>query len=265
MSLFTINAYTTTEVLIAGRDLLRLSKGRRLHRSIVAALAKVKATNEALDELSLAKVMEDDPLAAGGESDATTDRMAVHMGTVRKSFASVAEMLRIQSALPEGDPMGDKARKLLASLFPEDTGFLRGTAAELDLQCGRVLERAAQKTQSAWLAALGCAPHMKAAKSAYADLVAARQAAADAQVAEKVGLATYQAAVEALREYARLVQAHAAIEANSLDRELLAPLANRRVVRRASPTEATAPVKPVQPVPVQQDTMQDEAPPSRAA
>jgi hypothetical protein len=62
-----------------------------------------------------------------------------------------------------------------------------------------------------------------------------------------------------------LVQAHAAIEANSLDRELLAPLANRRVVRRASPTDATAPVKPMQPVPVQQDTMQDEAPPSRAA
>jgi hypothetical protein len=259
MSTYAINAFTVNDTLLAGRDLLRIAKGKRLHRTVAAALGRVKRTNEALEAASRSTQMEDDPLVLGGSEEPAHEGLFLPLVSVRKSFASVRDLLKVHAQLPEGDPLGDTARALLAALFPEGASFLSSDASELDIACGRLLERAAQRSFAKALHSLGCDPHLKAAKAAYSALVEARQAAADAPVESKTGdnLALYQAALEALRDYARLVEAHALIENVALDRVLLAPLANRRLARKRT-------AKPSASEPANDDT-QDQVPPSRVA
>jgi len=100
---------------------------------------------------------------------------------------------------------------------------------------------------------------MKAAKTAYGAFVMAREASVDAPVesTSNDNVAIYRAALEAMREYARLVEAYALLEGASLDRVLLAPLAHKRIARQRAPKDIT-------PEPTEGD-MIDEAPPSRAA
>lgn len=259
MSSYAIHAFTVNDTLLAGRDLLRIAKGKKLHRALAAALVRVKRTNEALDTASRSTPREDDPRVLGGSEAPAHEGLFLPLVALRKTFASVRDLLKVHAQLPEGDSLGDDARAVLGALFPEGTTFLASGASELDVACGRVLDRAAHPKVAKALHTLGCAPHLKAAKAAYAAFVAAREASVAAPVAStsKDTLALYRAALEALREYARLVEAHALLEDASLDRVLLAPLAHRRIARKraAKPTA----IEP------EQDDPADQAPPSRAA
>jgi hypothetical protein len=229
MSTYAIHAFTVNDALVAGRDLLRIAKGKKLHRTLAAALVRVKRTNEALDAASRSIPKEDDPLVLGGSEAPAQEGLFLPLVALRKAFAAVRDLLKAHAQLPEGDSVGDTARAVLAALFPEGTGFL------------------------------GCNPHMKAAKTAYGAFVMAREASVDAPVesSSNDNVAIYRAALEAMREYARLVEAHALLEGASLDRVLLAPLAHKRIARQRAP-------KGITPEPTEGD-MIDEAPPSRAA
>lgn len=258
MSTYAIHSFTVNDTLLAGRDLLRTAKGKRLHRAVAAALAVVKRTNEALEAASRSTGMEDDPLLLGGSEEPAREGTFLPLVSVRKTFASVRDLLKVHAQLPEGDALGDLARAVLAALFPEGTAFLAADAGELEIECGRVLDRAAHKRVAKALHTLGCVPHLKAAKGAYSALVTARQAAADAPVESSTdaSAALYPAALEALREYARVVEATALIEDATLDRVLLAPLANRRLARKR--TQKSSAFEPA-------NDPADQAPDSRVA
>ncbi|MBK8214292.1 MAG: hypothetical protein IPK71_11140 [Myxococcales bacterium] len=259
MSTYAIHAFTVNDALVAGRDLLRIAKGKKLHRTLAAALVRVKRTNEALDAASRSIPKEDDPLVLGGSEAPAQEGLFLPLVALRKAFAAVRDLLKVHAQLPEGDSVGDTARAVLAALFPEGTGFLTSDASELDVACGRVLERTAHPKVAKALQTLGCNPHMKAAKTAYGAFVMAREASVDAHVesSSNDNVAVYNDAIDALREYARLVEAHALLEGASLDRVLLAPLAHKRIARQRAP-------KGITPEPTEGDRI-DEAPPSRAA
>jgi len=258
MSTYAIHSFTVNDALVAGRDLLRIAQGKKLHRTLAAALVRVKRTHEALDATSRSIPKEDDPLVVGGSEAPAREGLFLPLVSLRKSFAAVHDLLKVHAQLPEGHSLGDSARAVLAALFPEGTGFLTSGASELDVACGRVLQRARHPKVEKALRTLGCNPHMKAAKAAYGAFVTAREASVEAPVVKSSSdnAAIYNDAIDALREYARLVEAYALLEGASLDHVLLAPLAHKRMARQRP--------KAIAPEPTASDRI-DEAPPSRAA
>ena len=259
-------AFTINQALVVSRGILELAKEKDLPERAALALGAVKRDRDTLARVSASKEQEDDPLAIDGVRGS--------MASVRRSFSGLATVLRGHTHLPIGDALGDKARRAYPALYPYDTTFLNGAAVDLDVRCAQLLERAREKALAEMLVALGCASHLKACKAALAGLVEASKSATytlESEPAERRGRAALQALLASLREYAFLVRASAALEDSTLDRELLAPLANRRVPKRARAAALTeTPVAPVTPVtPVTPEVVlneeADEAPPSRAA
>lgn len=265
-SLYAIGTLTTNETLAAGRDLLRLANGKRLHAVVARALGEVKLTHETLDRLRRPRPEVDDPLRASNQ--------AAPMIAVRRSFAALAEVLRGHEALPEGEPLGDKARLASAALFPRGTSFLSGKVVDLDIACGDVLEAARKKDVAAALQELACASHVKASAKVLAELRRSREAFSstpdevrDADAPQVTAFEARGAALAALREYARCVLLVAELQGErdggELARGLLTPLAKLRSARRA---EAAHDAAADQAAPEDATVEETEAaPPSRAA
>ena len=266
MKRYSLHALTTNEALLLAHNVVRIAKAstagkRGLHPKIAEVLARVQLTQKSLDASSRSREQEDDPL--GSQSDSPKPHVPTLMSAVRARFAGLASVLRRLAELPADDTTGAKARAVEGALFRHGTGYLNGSAADLSVRCGRVLDRAREKTIAAQLLQIGCAPLVKAAAAALADLRESYDASACRPAEEpsgSEGLAKLVEATAALREYVVAVQAVDYADGTDLERELLAPLANRhvkRVKRAQRPVETT-------PTPAESSEA-DEAPPSRAA
>jgi hypothetical protein len=165
--------------------------------------------------------------------------------------------------MPVDDARVVAAREAYAVVFPHGTTFLSGTAADLEVEGGRALDRAREPATRASLASLGFAPVVKQARKELGRLCAAgvATAAVPEEVATRAnGLTALQEASAALREYARIVQAVDVVDCTSERHALLAPFVHHRVTKAK---RAQAPEPPV--VRAANDADADEAPPSRAA
>lgn len=257
MKSYSFHAITTNEALTIAADVQRAAKGRALHAAILTELAGVRLTSKALGEVSLPGEQEGDPPLHPG--------LGVPMRAVRTNVAALADVLESYSGLAFAGELADEAKRVHDALFPDGRTFLKGTAFDLDVECGQLLDRARHEPHASILAEVGCAPIVRVAVKALVELRAARQAnalVAETEVGGVNGFTALRDATDALRRYAAAVEAVDLIEKGSLQRELLAPLVNRRIVKRAhpAPTPAITPTASTA-----NDTTADQAPPSRAA
>ena len=259
MKTYALQSLTLVEALAIGADIASLARGKTIHPRILAALADVEATHDALEAKSRAQEDEGDPPHHAS--------VAAPLNSTRSILGKIEAVLEAHAALPGERELALAARLARAALFPSGTAFLRGTAAAVEVHGTRLLDRAREKPTARTLRALHLGFAVKAAAGAIAELGAARKAASLAVVPEREEEGTFAALgdlVAALREYARVVQAVECVTDKDLARELLAPLANRRASRRqphppariAPPAPAPAPAEPID---------ADAAPPSRAA
>ncbi len=223
MKTYNLTGCNINEALTLAEDLLRLAKGRKLHPRIVRALRNMRATRDALEEASRARDGDGPPSAPPRQPQVA----------VRSVFASMGEVLRAHAEVAVDAEIVAEAKQTYAAVFPQGTAFLRGTMADLDVQCGRVLDRAQDEENATSIERLGCGALLPLAIAALADLRRARQASATA-VAEATAdrHAVFMSALDALRDYALAVQAIDVAEDTAQHEELLAPLANRRAPRR---------------------------------
>ncbi len=178
---------------------------------------------------------------------------------MRSVFAGLANVVEARASIADDDDLVAEAKRTYAALFPEGTTFLGGTAADLQVECTDVLDRARAPEVAAALRDMGCDAMVRLCAARLGALVVARQGVALARPHRAPdGLVALSDLLAALRGYAEVVQAVDLVERSSLQDDLLAPLENRRVPRRDHAPAAAPPA-------VADEPEIDAAPPSQAA
>ncbi len=249
MKTYNLNACDSNEALTLATDILRAGKVKRLHPAIGRALARVRTTRDALRSARVARRSADDGGSAG---------VGGAVAAVRSVFAGLADAVEARAGIAVDEDLVLGAKRVYATVFPEGTGFLNGTAADLEVECADVLDRAGEPGIATALEEMGCGPLLGLGRAKLAGLHAARQGVALARPHPGPdGLGALTDVLAALRAYAEVVQAVEVVEGSSLRDELLAPLENRRVPRRDPAPTADAPGADPPQI--------EEVPPSRAA
>jgi hypothetical protein len=247
MKTYNLHACDSNEALTLSGDILTAGRARR-HPKLSRALRDVKNARDVLASVCAAR-----DAADAADTSGVTPRMRV----VRSVFAALAGTVELRAGIAIEHPLVAEARRTLDAVFPSGKAFLGGTAGDLEIECGRVLDRARTLPNAVALERMGAGKVLDLAEHALAELSAARQAVALAVHEDAVdGHTALQQVIDALRAYAENVQAIDIVEGTEREDELLAPLANRKIARRA----------PAAPPPAPADTPEIEAaPPSRAA